>query len=100
VNYQINLIMGSTTRYGSGNYSFDLPATAANAGASYVGNAHLLAGTRWLGQNVISPAATNTSPFFPTNSTTTTASFMQAAVPATLASTHQLRITGVYEAAS
>ncbi|MFF4347525.1 hypothetical protein [Streptomyces sp. NPDC001530] len=100
VQYHINLITGSTTTYGTGNYSFDLPAAAANVGSAYVGNAHLLAGTRWLGQNVISPAATNTSPFFPTNSTTTTASFLQPTVPVTLASGHQLRITGVYEAAS
>lgn len=100
VHYQINLVMGSTTTYGTGNYSFDLPATSANVGASYIGNAHLLASTRWLGQTVISPNVTTTSPFFPTNSTTTTASFLQATVPVTLASGHQLRITGVYEAAS
>lgn len=100
VNYQINLVTGATTTYGSGNYSFDLPAASANAGASYIGNAHLLAGTRWLGQNVVSPAASTTSPFFPTNATTTTASQLSGTVPVTLASTHQLRITGVYESAT
>jgi hypothetical protein len=95
-----NLTMGSTTTYGSGGYSFDLPATASNAGAAYIGNAHLLGGTRWAGQLVIAPTATNTSPFFPTNTTTTNLAQMAAAAPVTLASTHQLRMTAVYEAAA
>ncbi|MCP9209276.1 hypothetical protein [Streptomyces cucumeris] len=96
----INLITGSTTTYGAGNYAWALPFAAANAGCSYVGHAHLLAGTRWMGQTVISPAATTASPFFPTNSTTTTASFLQPTVPVTLASGHQLRMTFTYETAS
>lgn len=102
IQYHINLIPGSTTTFGSGGYSFDLPATSANAGASYVGNSHLLAGgTRYAGQNVVSPNASTTSPFFPTNSTTTTLSQMSPTVPINpLASGHQLRITGVYEAAA
>lgn len=97
----INLTMGSTTTYGAGNYSFALPATTANAGCTYIGHAHLLSGsTRWMGQFVISPAATSASPFFPSTSTNTTAAFMQPTVPVTLASGHQLRITIQYETAS
>lgn len=101
VQYHINLIPGSTTTFGSGGYSFDMPATSANAGASYVGTAQILAGSRWAGQNVISPNATTTSPFFSTNSTTTTLSQMSPTVPVNpLASGHQLRITGTYETAA
>jgi hypothetical protein len=101
VQYHINLIPGSTTTFGAGGYSFDIPSTAANAGASYIGAAQLLAGTRWQGQNVISPSATTTSPFFSTNSTTSTLSQMSGTVPVNpLASGHQLRITGVYETAA
>lgn len=100
VTCQVNLITGSTTTYGTGNYSFALPFTSANAGATYIGNAHLLAGTRWQGHCVISPNVTTTSPFLPTNSTTTTASQLSGTVPVTLASGHQLRMTVVYEAAS
>ncbi|WP_327403818.1 hypothetical protein OG194_29555 [Streptomyces sp. NBC_01288] len=96
----VNLTMGSTTTYGSGGYSFDLPAAASNAGAAYIGNAHLLAGPRWGGQVVISPTATTTSPFMSTNATTTSLSQLAATVPVTLASTHQLRMTAVYEAAA
>lgn len=97
----INLTIGSTTTLGSGAYSFALPVTSANAGASIIGNAQALQGaTRYLGQNVISPNVLTTSPFFPTNSTTTTASQMTGTVPITLASGNQVRITTVYEAAS
>ena len=98
--FHINLITGSTTTYGSGVYSFDLPAAAANAGAAMIGNAHLLAGSRWNGQLVISANAVTTSPFFPTNSTTTTTQQQTGTIPATLASGHQLRMTGIYEAAA
>ncbi|MEU0393803.1 hypothetical protein ABZ208_13670 [Streptomyces sp. NPDC006208] len=99
--YQINLIAGSTTTFGTGGYSFELPATSANVGASFIGNAHLLSGsTRYVGQNVISPNVTTTSPFYPTNSTTTTTSQLTATVPFTLVSGASVRITGVYEAAS
>lgn len=97
----INLTTGSTTTYGSGNYAWSLPFASANAGCTYIGHAHLLSGsTRWMGQFVISPASTSASPFFPANSTTTTAAFMQPTVPVTLASGHQLRITIQYETAS
>ncbi|WP_060952388.1 hypothetical protein [Streptomyces hygroscopicus] len=97
----INLTMGSSTTYGSGNYSWALPFPSANTGCTYIGHAHLLSGsTRWMGQFVISPASTTASPFFPANATTTTAAFMQATVPTVLAATHQLRITVTYETAS
>ncbi|WP_063735629.1 hypothetical protein [Streptomyces sp. RTd22] len=97
---QINLVTGSTTTYGAGNYSWALPFTSANAGCTYIGHAHLLAGPRWIGQFVISPASSTASPFFPSNSTTTTTVFMQPTVPVTLAAGHQLRITIQYETAS
>lgn len=98
---QINLVMGSTTTYGSGNYSWALPFASANSGCTYIGNAHLLSGsTRWAGQFVISPASSVASPFFPANSTTTTVAFMQASSPVALASGYQLRITVTYETAS
>lgn len=98
--YHINLVTAADTTYGSGAYSFALPATSANVGCSYVGSSHLLAGTRWGGQNIVGPNVATTSPFFPTNSTTTTLSQQTPTVPATLASGHQVRMTGTYEAAA
>lgn len=99
----INLVMGSTSTYGTGSYNFSLPATSANAGASYVGSAHLLGTARWLGQIVISPNTSNCSAFFPTYPSSVAdprASFMTATVPETLASGAQVRLTFVYESAT
>ncbi|MDG9717394.1 hypothetical protein [Streptomyces sp. DH24] len=96
----INLTTGSTTTYGTGNYSFSLPAQAANAGASVVGHAHLLGTDRWSGQIIISPNATTTSPFFNISATNTRVDFMTPTRPETLAAGAQLRIDFVYESAS
>jgi hypothetical protein len=95
----INLIAGSTTTFGTGTQSFTLPFTAANQGASYVGNAHLLDTSRWAGQCIISPNASGTSPFFPTNSTTTTLTGLTNTAPQTLTTACQIRMTLVYERA-
>lgn len=97
----INLTMGSTTTYGSGDYSFSLPFNAATTGASLITSAQLLAGSvRWAGQCVIGSSASSTSAFFSTSSTDPRLAWLQATVPATLASGHQLRLTLMYEAAS
>lgn len=99
----INLTPGSTTTFGSGNYSFALPTSAANQGAAYIGNAQFLAsnGTdRYLGQVVVSAGATTTSAFFPTSATPAKAGFMTPTTPETFSSGDQLRITFTYEAAS
>jgi hypothetical protein len=102
--YHINFIPGSTSTYGSGVYSFALPVAAANQGQSFVGSAHLLnsGGTiRWPGQNIISPSASATTPFFPASThLDTRLTAMGPADPETFASGTQLRITGIYEAAS
>jgi hypothetical protein len=99
----VNLTMGSTTTYGTGNYSWALPFTAANAGANIVGHAHLLGTNRWLGQIIISANATTCSAFFPTYPSgvaDTRASFLTHAVPETHAAGDQVRLTFMYEAAS
>jgi hypothetical protein len=100
VTIHINLIPGSTTTYGSGNYSWALPFTAANTGCSYILNAHLLGTDRWMGQMVISPAAVTTSAFFNLSTTNSRIDFMTPTRPETFANGSQLRITGTYESAS
>lgn len=100
ITFDINLIPGTTTTFGSGNYAFAIPVPAANAGESLIGNAQLLETIRWMGQTVISPNATTTSPFFPTSTADSTAISMSPTAPQTFASAHQLRMTGIYEAAS
>ena len=96
----INLTTGSTTTYGSGDYSLSLPATAANAGATYVGNAHLLGSSRYAGHILIIPSATAATCSFPTSSSVSTHSIWGQGAPLTLASGAQARITFAYETAA
>lgn len=96
----INVTAGSTTTFGSGNYNWALPFTAANAGASLVGSAHLLGTDRWVGGIVISPNATTCSAFFPITATNTRVDFATASRPETLASGAQIRLTFAYESAT
>lgn len=106
INLQINLVAGSTTTYGSGVFSFALPARAADSGCTYIGNAHILLTTsstfRYGGQFVISPNATAASPSFPDATLTpaTRHTLWNQTVPLTFASTGQMRITATYEAAN
>jgi len=100
VTVHINLIPGSTTTYGSGNYNWALPFAAANNGCSYILSAHLLGTDRWMGQMVISPAATTTSAFFNLSTTNSRIDFMTPTRPETFANGSQLRITGTYESAT
>ncbi|MCX4596080.1 hypothetical protein OG819_42465 [Streptomyces sp. NBC_01549] len=97
VTVHINLVPGSTTTYGSGNYNWALPFAAANNGCSYILQAHLLGSDRWMGQMVISPGASTTSAFFNLSTTNTRIDFMTPARPETFANGSQLRITGTYE---
>jgi hypothetical protein len=97
----INMISGSTSTYGTGTYNWSLPFQAANAGASYVGSAHLLGTARWVGEIVISPNASNCSAFLPKLSVTNgSVDFMTATQPETLAAGAQVRLTFVYESAT
>ncbi|MFF4536536.1 hypothetical protein [Streptomyces aureus] len=100
VTVHINLIPGSTTTYGSGNYNWVLPFAAANNGCSYVLQAHLLGTDRWMGQMIISPAASTTSAFFNLSTTNSRIDFMTPTRPETFANGSQLRITGTYESAT
>jgi hypothetical protein len=100
VTVHINLIPGNTTAFGAGTYNFLLPFAAANNGCSYIMSAHLLGTDRWLGETVISPAASNTSAFFATSATNTRAAFWSPTAPETFANGSQIRITGTYESAT
>jgi len=96
----INVTFGSSTTYGTGNYNFSLPFTAASSGIAVVGTAHYLNTARWLGQIVISSAAANCSAFFPTATGDTRTNFMTATLPETMASGGQLRLAFIYESAT
>ncbi|GAA1283693.1 hypothetical protein [Streptomyces javensis] len=100
VTCHVNLVTGSTTTYGSGSYSFGLPATSANVGCTYIGNAHLFGTDRWNGQWIVSPNASVAGPAFPNTATNTRTGLMSSTLPEPLASGAQLRMTITYEAAS
>lgn len=100
VTVNVNLVTGSTTTYGSGNYNFSLPVAAASSGLATIGTAQLLGGARWCGEIVISSAATNCGVFLPVSSTDTRTDFLTATRPETLASGAQVRITFEYESAT
>jgi len=96
----INLTTGSTTTYGSGNYNFSLPFTAANAGASLIGSSMLLGTDRWNGSTNISPGASTLAAFFPISATNNRVDFWTPARPEAMANGTQLRITFAYESAT
>ncbi|MFF1297916.1 MULTISPECIES: hypothetical protein [unclassified Streptomyces] len=97
---EINLIAGSSTTFGTGNYSFSLPFQAATTGLATVGSAQLLGTDRWSGTIIISSGATTVSPFVPISATNTRSDFVTNTRPETLASGAQIRLGFVYETAA
>lgn len=99
--FHIDLVTGSTTTFGSGNWSFALPFPAVNGHGSRVGTAQTL-GTgvgRYAGQCVISPGASTTSAFFPDPNGDATLFFAKSDTPYTWTTSEQMRISATYETA-
>jgi hypothetical protein len=98
----MEIVMGSTTTYGSGAWSFTLPFTAAAAVGSRIGLAQALSSGsgRAPGHIVVSPAATTFSPFFPASTSVSFLGNAGAANPFAWASTNSLRTAFVYETAA
>lgn len=97
----INLVAGSTTTFGSGNYSWSLPAQAASAGMAVIGSGQLINGSnRYAGYIVVASGVTTTNFFVPTSTTSSLTDFLTGTRPETLAATAQIRLSFVYEAAS
>ncbi|MFF5186471.1 hypothetical protein ACFY30_22290 [Streptomyces sp. NPDC000345] len=96
----INLTAGSTTTFGTGNYNFTLPFTAAASGAALVGTAMLLGTDRWNGATNISSGASTLAAFFPISATNGRSDFWTPSRPEAMASGTQVRITFVYESAT
>jgi hypothetical protein len=98
----ISLAFGSTTTLGSGNYLFGMPFTSANNVVGYLGTARYQTGSSpiWLGQCSLSANTSVTNATFPTNSTTTTASHMNATTPsAPVLGTSTLTLSLTYQIA-
>lgn len=97
---EVTLTCGSTSTYGSGAWSFSLPATVASSGFSALGSARMSSTATWHGQVSISSAATTFQVTFPTSATNTQSANASQGTPATLAATHTIRAFFVYEASS
>ncbi|WP_330348178.1 hypothetical protein [Streptomyces sp. NBC_00582] len=96
----MTLTCGSTTTYGSGTYSFGVPTAAAASGIDMLGTARLTAGSTYIGQCSLGSGASAMNATFPLSATPASAGNMTPTTPATLASTHILRLTVAYEAAA
>lgn len=95
----VRIVPGSTTTFGSGNYSFSLPFPSANETVEYIGTARLTAGSTYIGQTYAAANATTFTATFPTAATPATATNMSPTTPATLASGHIIRLALTYQIA-
>jgi hypothetical protein len=97
---EVTLTCGSSTTYGSGAWSFSLPATAASSGFSGLGSARMTSTDTWHGQVSIGSGASTFQVTFPTSSTNTRSANASQGTPATLASGNVIRAFFMYESAS
>jgi hypothetical protein len=91
------LTMGSTTTYGSGNYLFTLPFSAAAATVSYLGVARLGTSRIWLGHVVVASGSNLVTVTFDTNATDTRGTNWTGTVPDPLAATNTFRFSLTYQ---
>ncbi|WP_330265335.1 hypothetical protein [Streptomyces griseorubiginosus] len=97
---ETTLTAGSSTTFGSGAWSFSLPAAAAAAGFSGLGSARMVSTDTWHGQVSINSGASTFQVTFPTSSTNTRSANASQGTPATLASGNTIRAWFCYESAS
>lgn len=97
----VNLTMGSSTGYGSGDWRFALPFTSINDGTTRIGNVHALSvgGLRFGGDFVISPNQAASGGWVAISSTNTALEALDNNSPFTWAVGDQLRMTFEYETA-
>lgn len=98
----IDLTTGTTTAFGSGIWSFALPFTSASGHGTRVGSAHALgtvSPSRHGGQNLVSPGATTTTPFFAADWNSSPLAGADASTPFAWGTSYQMRISFTYEIA-
>lgn len=92
--------MGSTTTYGSGQWSWTLPFQATTTTAARIGDAQALSASRIAGHIVVASGATTFSAFFPASTTVSNLGNNGASNPFTWAATNVFRTVFTYETAS
>ncbi|MFI1287464.1 hypothetical protein ACH4VM_02950 [Streptomyces sp. NPDC020792] len=96
---RIEVLMGSTTTYGSGGWSLALPFAAA-ATDQQIGIVHAHQSQRIQGAFTIAAGATVGLPFFPTTASPTNLNWVASTVPVTWAAGGRLSVYCRYETAS
>ncbi|MFI8962043.1 hypothetical protein ACIGO8_08000 [Streptomyces sp. NPDC053493] len=97
---QVELSCGTTTTYGSGNWSLGLPFTSTNSGGLRIGVAQASGSIRAAGQVTVNTSASTFGLWFPATGSVSNLSAATATVPYTWASTNFLRCSFTYETAS
>lgn len=100
VHAAIRMSCGSTTTYGTGNYSWSLPFTAANTVVDYLGEARLVGASAWHGQAVLSANSNLVQALLPGNASSTLSTVMTGTTPKTVLSGDILRIQIAYQSAT
>ncbi|MEU0001488.1 hypothetical protein ABZ069_31680 [Streptomyces microflavus] len=96
---QIELLMGSTTTYGSGGWVLSLPF-AASATGNRIGLAHAFQSARVQGQLVVAPSASTGLLFFPATTSVSFLSLATATAPVTWAAGGRIYVSLTYETAT
>ncbi|MEV3946968.1 hypothetical protein AB0K57_04800 [Streptomyces halstedii] len=96
---RIEVLMGSTTTYGSGGWSVSLPFAASASGAQ-IGIAHAHQSQRLQGSFTIASGAAVGLPFFPTTGSPANLMWVSSTVPVTWAAGGRLSLYAVYETAT
>ena len=96
----VNLVAGSTTTYGSGDYAFSIPVAASASMLTSIGLAQFLGGSRWGGQTIIVANGTTMTVFLSASATDPRLVAMTPSIPEAIGTGEQLRLEFCYEAAS
>lgn len=99
ITFRVTITMGSTTTYGSGNYSVSLPPFAASSGGLQVVDAVYFDGTTRFGKGRIVSGASSANLYAPATTAGAADRLVTNLVPFTWANTNTITICGTYEAA-
>ncbi|TXS30722.1 hypothetical protein EAO71_20210 [Streptomyces sp. ms191] len=100
VQVHAEMTAGSTTTYGSGQWSMSLPAASTTSPGIRIGTAQASGSIRAAGHTTVNNNATTFGIWFPATTAVSNLSACTATVPFTWANTNILRCTLTYEAAA
>ena len=96
----VEMTAGSTTTYGSGSWSFSLPAASTTSPGIRIGTAQASGSIRAAGHTTVNSSSSAFGLWFPATTAVSNLSACTPTVPFTWANTNILRCSLVYETAS